>query len=251
MSRRFAGAGLLRRPGTRFTVGGGGAPGYDPLTALPNLRLAVDASVGVTLVGADVSAWADQSGVGNNLACPNRPLFVATGFNGGSEPFLQFDGVNDYATDTTFSWGVATLDTYSVLIVAQIVTVVSGRIWWQYAGTGAAPYGQLLVSPDRSSFVSRSSGGTLTTPENLTPQAFQFICDGGVLATYRRGNTVVGPTAIASTTHSDNLAFTLGSLAAGAAATNVRIAAAYVCRAALTTQEQDDFYAYATSRWGV
>jgi hypothetical protein len=43
------------------------------------------ADVGITLNGSQVSAWADQSGNGNNVTQPttgNQPFFQATGFNG-------------------------------------------------------------------------------------------------------------------------------------------------------------------------
>jgi len=59
-------------------------------------KLWLDANRGVTLTGANLSSWADQSG-NANTATPSgasaRPTFVAGSVNG--FPSLDFDGVND------------------------------------------------------------------------------------------------------------------------------------------------------------
>lgn len=55
------------------------------------------ADAGVTLNGSTVSAWADQSGNGNDAVqatAANQPLYVANQLNG--EPVIRFDGSNDY-----------------------------------------------------------------------------------------------------------------------------------------------------------
>lgn len=59
-------------------------------------KLWLDANRGITLAGANVSSWVDQSGNGNTAApsgASARPTFVASSVNG--FPSLDFDGVND------------------------------------------------------------------------------------------------------------------------------------------------------------
>ncbi len=61
-----------------------------------NNKLWLDANRGVTLIGPNVSSWADQSGNGNTAnpsSATARPSIVASSVNG--YPSLDFDGVND------------------------------------------------------------------------------------------------------------------------------------------------------------
>jgi len=67
--------------------------GFDPKD-ISDLVLWLDASVGITLNGSDVSGWADQSEHGNDAAqaTPGKqPLFNSTGLNG--FPSLEFDSL--------------------------------------------------------------------------------------------------------------------------------------------------------------
>ena len=69
---------------------------FDP-TSVSGCKLWLRADTGVTLVGAVCSAWADQSGTGNNFTQgtdANRPTYNATGVGG--KPSLDFDGSNDH-----------------------------------------------------------------------------------------------------------------------------------------------------------
>jgi len=69
-------------------------------SSLSSLQLWLKADAGVTSDGSNnVSAWADQSGNGNNIAQGNvtkEPLLVANQLNG--NPVISFDGTNDYLT---------------------------------------------------------------------------------------------------------------------------------------------------------
>ncbi len=95
---------LSRRRGIRGVGGGGFLP-----TDLGNLELWLDAEKGITLNGADVSAWADQSGSGNDFdqtTDSKQPLFVASGINGRNSIEINTDTdellrSNDYFTPST------------------------------------------------------------------------------------------------------------------------------------------------------
>ncbi len=76
-----------------LTVGGtGSSPIVDS-----SLKVWVKSNAGITLNGGNVSAWADQSGLGNNASqgtAASQPLYVANAING--YPVLRFDGTDDY-----------------------------------------------------------------------------------------------------------------------------------------------------------
>lgn len=60
---------------------------------ITGLSLWLKADAGVTLSGSNVTAWADQSGNGNNCSFPNAVVFDSSPF-----PLLFFDGVESEIT---------------------------------------------------------------------------------------------------------------------------------------------------------
>jgi len=98
------------------------------------IRLWLDAALGVTLNGSNVSSWADQSGYGYDASqgtADNQPLYVASGVNG--LPSIRFDGSNDYLGGSyPFSDGV-----HTILMVAKTLTHASyKRLMIAYPSTG-------------------------------------------------------------------------------------------------------------------
>jgi len=64
--------------------------GGTPLIPQSGLSLWLKADAGVTLSGSDVTAWADQSGNGNNATSPTiAPTFVSSSIN--SKPAISFN----------------------------------------------------------------------------------------------------------------------------------------------------------------
>jgi hypothetical protein len=81
------------------------APASDPVTvaSTPNSRVpwfSLRAAAGITESGGNVSAWADQSGRGQNFAQAtgaSQPNYSATAFGG--KPGVTFNGTSDHMTD--------------------------------------------------------------------------------------------------------------------------------------------------------
>jgi hypothetical protein len=92
---------------------GGGAP-FSPAD-ISGLSLWLKADAGVTLSGSDVTAWADQSGNGNNASSEEgtRPTLVSNTLN--SKPVLRFDGTGQKMDLTSSIGGTA----YSIFIVCK------------------------------------------------------------------------------------------------------------------------------------
>lgn len=70
---------------------------------LPNLVLWLRSDLGITLNGSNVSAWADQSGNGNNVSqgtAAQQPVFNSTDSSIRNKPSLTFDGSNDVLIGT-------------------------------------------------------------------------------------------------------------------------------------------------------
>jgi hypothetical protein len=252
-ARRFVGADLLRRPGTRWQAGGGGggAPAYNPLTALPNLRLALDAAT-VTLVGADVDVWPDQSGLGQDFSAASagvRPLYAATGFNGGSQPYVEADGVSEWLRDTAFSMG-GNYSAVTVIAVRQHVSITNGR--WLWSGSSSLrPLAQQLVGPNREG-VDFRAGSSLNVTTGTTPECAFYWLDSTTTNRQINNGTPDSLThAVTTLTDSGGVWGLFARHDTGAANIHARLAAFYICRAALTAGERADFYAYASARWGV
>jgi hypothetical protein len=83
------GAVLIKCAG-EFSISRGtlSAPVFPPLPTEQILWLKADA--GVTTSGSTVTAWADQSGKGNNAVPTSTPYFIANQLN--SKPVIYFDG---------------------------------------------------------------------------------------------------------------------------------------------------------------
>ena len=92
---------------------GGGAP-FSPAD-ISGLSLWLKADAGVTLSGSDVTAWADQSGNGNNASSEEetRPTLVSNTLN--AKPVLRFDGAGQKMAITSSIGGTA----YSIFIVCK------------------------------------------------------------------------------------------------------------------------------------
>jgi len=110
------------------------------VTSVPVLQ-AVQANVGVSLNGAGVSFWADQSGKGKHYSqstVASQPLYNPTGVNG--RPTITFDGVDDFLTSSLQLDLPGTKPTFLWLAFRQITWTNNDRI----VGDGTNPNIMLL-----------------------------------------------------------------------------------------------------------
>jgi len=90
------------------------------------LSLWLKADAGVTLSGSNVTAWADQSGNGNNAtARTGNSTFVSSVING--KPILRFDGTANLITNDFFAHNYDTPITIIAVSTASASTVFSGN----------------------------------------------------------------------------------------------------------------------------
>jgi len=83
----FASSGILNRKGFFSAISAVAAPAFSP-TDLSGLSLWLKADAGITLSGSDVTAWADQSGNGNNATATDTPTLSTVG----GKTFVDFAG---------------------------------------------------------------------------------------------------------------------------------------------------------------
>jgi len=88
------------------------------------------ADLGVTLNTTTVSAWADQSGNGNNFSqgtANKQPTFTASDAAINSQPVLDFDGSND-VLDGSFAAGLTGAKNWSLICVFKADTFAAARV---------------------------------------------------------------------------------------------------------------------------
>jgi len=107
-------------------------------TSLPSsgLKLWLSADTGLTLNGSTVSAWADQSGVGNNATqstASNQPSVTASILN--SKPVIHFSGAQ-WLTLPNFLSGSAT----EVLVVVRATSATNASGIWRFGSSGSGDY---------------------------------------------------------------------------------------------------------------
>ena len=240
-----------RRPGLDYRTsrrGVGALNGWRP-TQLSGCVLWLRADMGITKDGSDrVSAWADQSGNGNNLAQgtgANQPLFVAADSNFQNQPTVRLNGTSNRLDN-------------AALNLAQPFTVVACA----RSGTTAAAYRPLFdnISGTGDRYLMRRES---VPADNFTcyAGAHLYNADTWPQQTKRR---VAGVFNGASSTNRLNDTASTGNPGAGAGAGGVRlggdstptffwlgeVAEVAVYTRALSTAELNTIFAYFSGRYG-
>lgn len=251
LAHRRPGTGAARRANFRGVgAGGGAAPAWTP-ASLTSLRGWYRADLGVTLVGSDVTAWADQSGNGNHLAdngAATRPLFNASSFNGSGQPFLSFAS-GDYLRRATFDWGAA-VSAFTVIVIGRVTTGGAVRYYFDY--TPDAGVNRILSYSSAGDRLTSQTGAAASVGTSATTAASMLWYRwNGATQSVGAGETQQDSDANARAAVVDDGAFTFGASNTGASSLIGEMAEVIVMRSSITAQELTSLYAYATARYGV
>ena len=121
--------------GSGGSGGSGGAP-FVP-TDVTSLKLWLRADLGVTLNGATVASWADQSATGADASQSlafKQPTFVASHAAFGGAPALDFDGIDDALSHVTNAVSSSSLDHSFFAVVDSDSANATSRWVWETQG---------------------------------------------------------------------------------------------------------------------
>ena len=179
-----------------ITITATGGPATS-LTATNGLQLWLKADAGVTKdASGAVTAWADQSGKGNNAVQPDvtmAPLFSATGFAG--QPSLHFDGTDDFLNVASSPSIAITGDIASFFAVRFDDFATYRSVWGKTAGNVPRPTDYYLLPSSGLPRVFRGSADTSVNqfvdaaggvPTN-TPALLGFTQTGTLMTHYFNG----------------------------------------------------------------
>jgi hypothetical protein len=228
--------------------GGGGPPPWTP-ASLTNLRGWYRADLGVTLVGSDVDAWADQSGVGNHLEAASsgaRPLFGATS-GPNSTPAITFDGSAEWLRKLSFSAG-GTVGAHTFAMVVRLDAFTASRRWASYGGAAL-----VLNSTGTPAKVRGARAGGAdsisTTTMDTTYRSVLYTWDGSSQSVWI-GSTAEDTDANAGSAIADSGSFEVAS-SVGSNFGAITLAELAFMRAAMTSGERAGWAAYVSARYGV
>jgi len=211
-----------------------------------------------------VSAWADQSGLGNNVSqgtAANQPLWEAASFGG--KPAVLTDGVNDNLRGTGASMLAVingTQKPFTYAISGQFVTqVASAEMFaWSQSSSGL-DFERFRLDAGPANYVTdrRDDGATVVSgigPASGTAQHGWIHVMPGTTSSLFTDNAARGgdPTAYSNgvITNIDNFMLGAGDFAGPAGFSNSRIAEVIVYNRALSAADRARLYSYQKARYG-
>lgn len=225
----------------------GGAPAaWTPLDLSPSALY--DAA---TPAAGAITAWNDMSGRAQHLDV-GAATAVATGFNGGSQPYVQFNGTTNYLQRNAFDWGAA-LTAVSIGMVYVLDVATNGATVMRYGGTGTRPN---LVQATSFRPQAATFGATTQTPAVNALQAPRVTTVRATRLASKRYNIpgTIDPAdqTDGSDTHADDATLVFGAAAGGASGwSQMKVAMIWVVNRAISDAELAEWVAYAGARWGV
>lgn len=211
----------------------------------------------ITNIGGEVDVWGDKSGNGNDLSAPSsgeRPTFVASGFNGGSQPYVEGDGTTEWLRDTAFDMGTDTTELTIAVIVNGpatnpglknpiIASMFNGNPELMYLSYNVSDVKPNLTGPG---FVGSAGISTFA----LTPSLIVGAWDGANQYIYIDG-VQEDTDANANGAILNNSAFSLFNISTDGSEANIQIAEAIVMRKSIPAPELTLLTAYAVARYGI
>lgn len=243
------------------------ASGFTPAN-LSGLFIWLDASVDASVIrsGADVSAWNDQSGAGNNFTGNNNPQYSATGFPGSKPGISLTSGSSHSFNRTSVSLNSAALSVFMVMTQSNpngnagfiCCAPTSGGNDFNSVG-GFAFTSTATGSGSNGQRVTRGGGapsydGFPTSPAINTAAVYGFICDGaGNITQYPNFSSASSAACVTNAFGNTAANIAIGARQApGVAATYMTgtIAEVVMCASALDGTARANLQAYFAAKWG-
>jgi hypothetical protein len=216
---------------------------------ISGLQVSLDAARGVTLVGGDVSAWADQSASALSFAqavAGQRPLFVAADATYNSQPVVSSTAANSDVLIATAGLIIAN-PALTILAVGENDTANSYLV----SSDDAANNGPALRRTAAAVTLEINSGATLIAAATDCSVPCFMLGEFNNLASIAAVNTVIGGTAGAAGTN-DTAGFALFADRAGAAGFSTsKLAELAVYNRVLTASEKALWAGYVRARYGI
>jgi hypothetical protein len=238
-------------------------PAYNPVTALGNVVLWLRPDLGLTQSGGLVTAWADQSGVGDanrNFAPVNdKPAFSASDALYNNQPtigtFNTAGTDNSCRLKSAAAWS-ATYTTFSLIIVGH----ATGSGIRYFSSSTAGDRLSILKSTAAGNVAYLTGVGTevgVTAVSTATPRLMIAEVNGGTPANGKMyADSVSASTAMNASGSLGAAPFVLGTYMGANLATTWgvdRIAEVLVISglwSALSAQQKSDYAAYINTRYG-
>ena len=247
--------------GRKLPFGGG--------AAIPQsgLSLWLKADAGVTLSGSNVTAWADQSGNGNNATASGTPTLVANSLNGKSGISLDGEGSNDgFLTSPIFSLAYNTPISLFGVVKASASTVRGDQLaarWFINKGdSGDFGIGFTFGGYDSSLEFSAILGSIATSDTNLSGDSLgenqaniaSLISNGSTSTFYQNGTSKNSANnSDFDLTNSSNNGFSIGYQAAVVDEffCNCIVYELLIYNRAITTPERQQVEAYLNTKYAI
>jgi len=241
-----------RRPGARFNRGrvavqsSPATPPTTPLTILGSLAWWYRADLGITL-GTGVSAWADQSGNGVNLAQATgaaQPAFIASAING--QPAVRADGVDDVLSATWARAAPGTQPFYLWAVLKQL-SWTSGRCVMGDHPTGCVIQQAIGLNPNLTQFNGASTNNNTGAPIGTYVRG-EWLFNNTVSSYQKLGAIVV--TGGNPLNNAGRGTWQLGALGNGTNFGNIEFAEAFCFLGTPSAANRADLDGYCTGRYG-
>lgn len=144
-------------------------PAFPPLPTEQILWLKADA--GVTTSGSTVTAWADQSGKGNNAVPTSTPYFIANQLN--SKPVIYFDGSGSrFVAPLNLPSNTAR----SIFVVGKYTDTLAGQEGFlNLSNSGVADKGYLFKSQGEDDSYWFNGGGQVAFPTTYSVSNYNIF----------------------------------------------------------------------------
>lgn len=241
---------LLRRGGRTPVVGGGEVSAWTPASLTPRAWYKYD---DVTLSGANVTAWPDQSGNALDLTGPGgaQPTFAASGFNGGSAGYIRGSGTLQRLIRAGGIWSSTSITAYTLLLVYNQVTRTTNEIICHVSGPTASGFPRLRQAAASTAQLVDSAGAVLSNGANTpTITAIEITANGTSQSIYYGASLQDSDATVAAVVGSVNN-FAIFANYDGVAAANCDLAEVVALERELTAGERASWVAYVGTEYGL